>query len=130
MKLILNEDTGLTVEVHMGTIGPRHDPYATTTVTLALPDGTRVEEYTDGLGTNRWRFFHDYQSAPVREEEWFSPWSQAEPKEVQRAKAMDTKMNLLTKRLMGVGMEEAEEAFLDLVPKMDEDPMGPASRYI
>lgn len=37
------------INVRSGTIGPAHDPYGTTTVTVVTEAGKKVEHYSDGL---------------------------------------------------------------------------------
>lgn len=90
-------DTDLKVKISTGSIGPAHDPYGFTRVTLRT--GTRCATlYTDGLGRNRATFTDDDQV--LREEEWFDG---------PQAATQRLKVDLRCKRFVGVSFSTAED---------------------
>lgn len=116
-----------TVTVREWAIGPSHDPYSAWEITLSLQDGTKGMFYSDGLGRRSVEFFSDYDDEPVRSFEWYDG---ARPEEMRRSKLLLLKANLLAKRIVGKRFDEAEQKWEEQQSAIQEDPMGPASRYI
>lgn len=122
MIITINKTRNLKGFLHTGSIGPSHDPYGYETVEIQMPFGTTATLYSDGLGKTYFEMTENYEQ--VRYEELKEAgWG---PKEQQRQRLWELKMNLLAKRRFGVTFDHVRE----LINELPEDPMGPASRYI
>ena len=107
-------------------IGPAHDPYGATEIKLLHNDGTAATWYSDGLGTNRVKFYSDYQSTAIRVMGWYESGFTLEEKREERQ--LRLKANMLARHLVGISFDAAEVELNETC--FEEDPMGPASMYI
>lgn len=88
----------MNITLTTGTIGPRHDPYATSLLTVEN-EGRVATYYRDGLGKNRMTLTSEGQT---REIDWFDFDSPTLQLRTKRFKA-----KLLFKRLVGITLDEA-----------------------
>lgn len=121
MIFTIDNQRRLRVSKRTGTIGPIHDPYGYEMTTLTLPHNRIVEWYTNGLGQVSWYICDgaEYQMA-----------GSAFEIEELKIKLGRLKVNLLAKRIFGITLDAAEEAWREKSRAAEDDPMGPLSRYI
>lgn len=105
------------IDVKHGTIGPKHDPYGCSTVTVTLPDGKSAEFYEDGLGA-RWTALYRADGMVHSEWRWYD--SKEEEKEELAA-------TTAFQQWVGIDPEAAREQWEST---WEPDPYGPLSRYI
>jgi hypothetical protein len=93
------------VTIRSGTLGRNHpDPYGFTVVTIT--DGVKVAElYTDGLGANRAKFYHD--GALMREESWVDG---------PNAATIRLRADMRAQRFIGMSFSTAEDQAYNTEP--------------
>ena len=122
--MIIDKLTGLKVEVRERNIGAAHDPYGETEVALSLPNGDHATYLYNGLGLNRATFYSELNGPePGREFTWYFQCEVDHPAHKEKMAEADA----IAKQVFGVTFGEAYEHYCE---NYEEDPFGPASRYI
>jgi hypothetical protein len=112
---------GITVEE--GSIGPRHDPYGQTIITVTM--GTRVAQHlSNGLGMNRLDLFENDKL--VGQYAYIDGCGSCDPVQQLRDKQGRLKLEIRFRMWVGISPDDAYAEFCHY----PADPMGPASRYI
>jgi hypothetical protein len=95
------------ITLRTGTIGPAHDPYGTTRVTVNAPNGDHATLYTNGLGMCRAEFRSGTDGGrSARAIEWFDAGH-----DDRRARQCELKANLIARRSIGLRFDEAERVY-------------------
>lgn len=119
------EVNGVNVDVTHKSVGPKHDPYDRTTVTLVR--GAHRAEYVEcALAGTTLTLYRDWQPGcrvEVRKVKARELWQGAT---LEQARCDDTKLRLLCKRWVGCGPAEARDAWES---GYEPDPMGHPSQY-
>ncbi len=90
------------IQVKDGSIGPKHDPYSTSTL-IVDHETRRSEFYSDGLGSNKLTLYED--GKVVRELSWDDYSRSSRRSRWARIQAL--KSSLLFKRHVGISMDDA-----------------------
>lgn len=113
----LNND--LIVDINERAIGPRHDPYSATTLTIKRGDMT-AQRYRDGLGRESVMVLKGSECVAGRE--WFHDYSNTNKNKCNRTYA-----NLIVRKHLGISCDDAEQQYQE---NWTEDPMGSPASYM